>query len=325
MPTLLVQKKMHPALRARIAATLKRSTRGGGARMHAPVAVALFRVITVLSLISLGTLLWFVRKKAQQRLDDGRARVIAAYDARVQPPLNADDERTLSRVETLLVNMSGAYEGDFVADELKAQGALDAALARPTVYAHGALGDFTEAPRIATTSETMAKDAFLACAVSPPKSRDEDPLLAHVKGALEGVESLTPNVAVLRDAEIGAPVLTGSWRQRVEGATTMQMLAQLRYELDHVPVEGAAKAMRARQLLAMMDEQSIGGGFTELEGDRPHDVRVMIVDVTSGAALLRARKHVDPSWITETRRRKYSLALDECLLALDVRESIAPK
>ena len=326
MPTLLVQRKMHPALRARIRATLKKSTRGGEhRRMHAPVAVALFRVITVLSVISLGTLLWFVRRKAQQRLDDGRARVLASFDARVQPPLTADDEQTLPRVEALLEKLSGAYEGDLVADELKTPNALAAILARPTIYAHGTLDDFSQAPRIATTSEQMAKDAFLACVVSPPTSRSEDPLLAHVKGALESVEVLTPNVALLRDAELGAPVVVGSWRQRVGTASTMQMLSQLRYELEHAPVEGAAKAMRARQLLVVMDEQALGPGFTELEGDRPHDARVALIDVTTGNALFRLKKKMDPSWISETRRRKYSLALDECLLALDVRESVAAK
>jgi hypothetical protein len=326
VPTSLVQRKMHPALRARVRATLKRSASGGGERrMHAPVAVAVFRVITVLSVISLGTLLWYVRKKSQERLDERRTQIVAALTARVQPPLNADDTQTLSRVETILEKLSGAYEGDVVDDALKAPGALDAILSRPTIYVRGVTTELTDARRIGDAAEQSAKDAFLACTISPPTTRSEDPLLAHVKGALESVEVLTPNVATLRDAELGAPVLTGTWRARLDAASTMQTLANLRYELDHVPIEAAAKGMRARQLLVVMDEPAAGGGFTELEGDRLHDARVMLVDVTSGAALLRVRRPSDPSWISETRRRKYSLALDGCLLALDVRAAVAPK
>lgn len=320
MPTLLVNRKMDPALRARIRATLKTSAGAGRRVIDAPRAVAVFRVVTVLSILSLATLLFFVRRRAQQRMDDARATILASLHAR-GGSLGADDEQTLARVESELQRLAGSYEGDVVSPEVKAAGALDAILSRPTIYVRGVITEFGDAKHVAGASESSSKDTFLACLFSPPTARTEDIVLSHVKAVAETIDVRTSNVVLLRDVEKGAPFLLPPWSARLASASTMQALAQLRYDLDHAPIEEAAKGLRARQLLAVGDEPAVGGGFTELEGDRDHAARVVLIDLASGAPLLRLRRRVDCSWITEARRRKWSLALDGCLLAVDARES----
>ena len=62
--------------------------------------------------------------------------------------------------------------------------------------------------------------------------------------------------------------------------------------------------------------------YTELDGERPHDVRIGLVDLTSAKMLLRLRKRVDPTWISMNARAQYASGLDACALAMDVHESI---
>jgi hypothetical protein len=51
-------------------------------------------------------------------------------------------------------------------------------------------------------------------------------------------------------------------------------------------------------------------------------VRVAIVDVTASKVLLRMRKHVDPGDWSAKVRPDYARGLDECGLAVDVREGL---
>jgi hypothetical protein len=71
-----------------------------------------------------------------------------------------------------------------------------------------------------------------------------------------------------------------------------------------------------------MDEPGTSSGLSELDGERPHDVRVAFVDMGAQKVVLRLRKHVDPAWISLEKRPRYAAGLDGCALALDVRESV---
>jgi hypothetical protein len=74
-------------------------------------------------------------------------------------------------------------------------------------------------------------------------------------------------------------------------------------------------------LLMVMDESGDGKGPTELDGERPHDVRVALVDLASARMVLRLRRHVDPAWIGTAARSEHASGLDGCALAFDVREA----
>jgi hypothetical protein len=62
-------------------------------------------------------------------------------------------------------------------------------------------------------------------------------------------------------------------------------------------------------------------GPADLDGERPHHVRVGLFDLKSSAVVLRARKRVDPNWLAAATRSTYASAVDGCDLALDVRSA----
>jgi hypothetical protein len=96
----------------------------------------------------------------------------------------------------------------------------------------------------------------------------------------------------------------------------------LRSAFDKAPLEAAIQAAKARLLVFVVDEPSPPGGPVELDGEKAHDVRVGVIDLTRDSPLLRLRKRVDPSWISAARRVDSANALDSCALALDVHESV---
>jgi hypothetical protein len=68
-----------------------------------------------------------------------------------------------------------------------------------------------------------------------------------------------------------------------------------------------------------MDEAGDPNVPAELDGERPHDVRVALVETKTGRALLRMHAHVDPSVWNAGTRPEYASGLDACALAFDAR------
>ena len=88
------------------------------------------------------------------------------------------------------------------------------------------------------------------------------------------------------------------------------------------PIARAKQAARSELLLVAIDEPGGADGPTELDGERPHPVRVALVDLVANKVLLRARHVVDPSGISPARRAMYAIGLDSCALALEVHEDV---
>jgi hypothetical protein len=225
----------------------------------------------------------------------------------------------LPRAESAVKRLASSYEGDLRSPEL----ALDAILARPMVYVSGLVNDFAGDRPVATAASESTKDALLYCLFAPPTARDEKTLHAKILEwrALPGLDERTPNVSLLRDAEGGIPLLLPKWIEQVKKASSGIELGQLESAFARSPVEKAKRAAGARILLVALDE---GIGAAAFEGDREHHTRVLLFDLALDKPLLRLRKHVDPSFIPEARRRKYSVEIDQCAIAFDVRASIAP-
>jgi hypothetical protein len=310
---------MHPALAERIEASLARHAgrpRGG---IYPPVLVALARGVVALAVVAAAVALYVAGSRARARLEARRAALVAAVVAE-SASLRGDDRVTLVRAERALQRLARPWEGDVVSPELRARGGLDAVLAAGVIYAHANLGDLTaEHPlSVAALTRESTKDALLLCLYAPPSARAEQPLVAKVLDAWDApvIERATAPAVLLRDAEAGLPILAPDWLLRVKVATPTA-LARLETAHARAPVDAAQRAARARSLLVALDE---GAGSLALDGDHAHDVRVAIVDLASGAELLRLRRRVDPSWVAPSRRAKYSIALDGCTLALDVRE-----
>jgi hypothetical protein len=326
MRTLLTTSKMAPELALRIEASVSGRH---GARSRGVVRLRLatwFRLATFASLVVAILSFVHLRRQEHAHLESARSKLLATQKGHAAA-LTPDELRIALRVEPWLMRASGPYEGDLVASELRAPGALDAVLSRPALYVRGPTKDFQSTTTIATTSAASLKDPFVLCLLDPPASRAEKAVLQKVHAAYSGgahLETPTANVRRLFDAEAGLPLLMPQWAARVRAAEDAVALGHLEHELGAAPLEAAKKAAKAQILLFAMDDPGDSGGLSELDGERPHDVRVGLVDLSHETVLLRLRKHVDPAWISLPKRAQYAGALDGCALALDVRASAVP-
>jgi hypothetical protein len=324
MATLLTTSKMHPALAARIEASVRgKEYKPGAPRRLPPRLVSLARAALVL-VVALGVYTVVSgRRHDRAELERTRARLLEAVGAE-SAWLTAEDRGAVTRAESWLMRSSGEYEGELVAGELRAPGALSATLARPTIWVRGALGAFKSPTLIADAAATSGKDSLLLCLLEPPASRVEKVLLEKVHVAYAGgpaLEQRTTHVRRLHEAIVGLPLLLPPWSERVRSAPDGAELARLTRELERAPVVRAKQALRAELLVAALDEPSDGGGPTELDGERAHAVRIVIVDLASEKVLLRTRQLVDPTWISLAKKSSYATGLDSCGLAFDVHES----
>jgi hypothetical protein len=327
MATLLVTAKMSPELAARIEDSV-RGTRASRGRRHGAVLAPrhVFFLRLGLAAFTAAVVVSFAmfHRRAELELDGVRASLLGTVRDR-GASLAVEDRQAVARAESWLLRASSVYEGDLVADELRAPGALASTLTRPMVYVRGSIEDFTASGRIVDAASTSAKDSLLLCLLDPPASGAEKTLLPRVRTAYSNAALLderTANVHRLYAAEIGLPVLLPAWSERVRSARESWELTRLRKELDSAPLDEAKRAASADLLLFAMDERGDGSGPTEIDGERPHEVRVGIVDLRSGKVLLRQRKRADPAWISPATRSQYAAGLDACRLALDVRNAV---
>ncbi len=323
MATFLVTSRMNPALAARVEASVRGRRKRPGASGIGPIVIGVARVVAVVAVFGL---VFAVVATRHRRHDDAeQARALLLGDVRTRTTaLTPWDEECIPRAESWLERFWGSYEGDFIAPELRAPGALDTILARPTLYVRGPAAAFANGTAIAAAAAASGKDPFVLCLASPPASKVEKIVLAKVRLAYAGgapFEQATANVRLLGEAEVGLPLLRPEWLARVRAAEEVADLDDLRRQLDKAHTERATQAAKSTVLLAVYDEPGEGAGVTELDGERPHDVRIGLVDLTSSKLLLRLRKHVDPSWIAVATRAQFASGLDSCALAMDVRDA----
>ena len=325
MASFLTTPKMDPALAARIEASVRGRHRltAAGATMP-PRLVAVLRFAFVLGVVVLTCWFAIARRQDRREIDGTKAALLASVHGRAAT-LTAEDRGAVARMESWLVRFSGPYEGDLVADELRAPGAITALLARPSVYVRGPIAMFAEPATVAKVAAMSAKDALLLCLLEPPDSHVEKTMLSTVRiayGRGATMEEHTPKVRRLHDAEVGLPFLLPAWSERVLVAEDPNELLRLRRDFEKAPIEAAKEAVRAGLLLFVMDEQGDGAGPTELDGERAHAVRVGIIDLAAARTVLRLRKLVDPTWISLAKKSEFASGLDGCGLALDVHESV---
>lgn len=324
MPTFLTTSKMDPALAARIESSVsgKKGPRRSVARSRR--LVLLLRLVVVVTVAT--SVYGIVVGRRESKLALERTRTTLLESVREQgASLVPEDHTAVARVEAWLLRLAGEYEGDLVAAELGAPNALAATLARPMVYVRGTSDAFAGSPQVAAVSATSTKDALVLCLLEPPESKSEKALLDKVRVVYSGgwnLESRTANVRRLNEAIVGLPFLLPPWTERVRAADDAAELARLRAELERAPIARAKQAARSELLLVALDEPGGTDGPTELDGERPHPVRVALVDLVANKVLLRARHVVDPSGISPARRAIYAIGLDSCALALEVHEDV---
>jgi hypothetical protein len=323
MPTLLVNRKMNPALVARVETSVTGRRPKSQATRSTTRRTSLLRLAAVLGLAAPIAVMATGYRRSRAELRDARA-ALAGEWTRQTGSLSADDQGFLGRTEERLRTFAGEYPGDLTVEKLRPAGALGAGLAGPSIYVRGPIAAFQTPKGVARAALESGKDAFLLCLLDPPSSRDEKSLLVNARAALAGgdpVQKLSSNVHRLHDLEVGLPFLTPAWGQRVQSARDTQELSRLERELRKAPIGATQSALRARLLIAVLDEENEGTGPTELDGEHTHHVRILLAELPADKPLLRLRRRVDPSWITPSRRSRYARQLDSCRLALDLHDA----
>jgi hypothetical protein len=322
VPTFLVTRNMSPALAARVQAAV--SGRRAHAQRRSPLK-ALLRIFTFAFVVTSAVGVVHFRRQQAEQLESLR-RELLDRQAREAAPLTRADRELPTRVTTAVaLHAAPAYPGDAVTRELRDESGLAQALALPTLYLRGPLEGLSQPARLDELAASSSKDAFVLCLVSPPDTRSEKALRLKASAAYAQGPSMQSTVHVERVAPLlrALPLLARDWRARIEAAETNANLRGLQRLLDAAPLAAAVRSAKARQLLLVLDETSAGRGPTELDGERAHPVRVVLVDLTSGALRLRFRHDVDPSWLSDSARAKYAAGIDSCALAMDLRKAIA--
>jgi hypothetical protein len=263
---------------------------------------------------------WSSRQRERLRLESARATLLEEVRAR-SAELADDDRSFIDRADMWLMRVAGPYEGDFVDDAMRAPGAVKEVLGRPSVYVRGPVEAFASPASIASAAAASFKDPLVLCLVDPPSARSEKAMMHPIRAVYDGghaAEGGAPHVRLLAEAEAGLPYLVPSWASHVEQAASLAAVDGLRAEFRAAPTERAVRALKATVLLCAFDEPGTHEGPAELDGERPHDIRLGLVDLAASKVLLRLRRHVDPGWISTSRRVEYAVGLDACALAFDV-------
>lgn len=323
MPTLLANHKMSPELRARVEASVTGRQRGTGSRLS-PRATMALRVVALTSIVL--ALAWLVstKREADHETSALRASLIERWQ-RARSPLSPAQLGLPGRLPAWLKPEAGSYPGDVVTQRARAP-ELKRLFAEPSVYLRGPLAELRHARGIEQSARDSAKDAFVLCLLDPPEKRSEKSLLSRARSAYaagERMQQATGHVSRLGDAFLGLPFLEAGWRERVVSAKQHQELEWLARSFERAPLAAAREALQARHLLFVIDEPGAASTVTELDGEKPHAVRVGLLDLSTGQLLFRLRRNVDPSGLSDATRAEYARGVDDCGLALDVRQAVA--
>lgn len=319
MPTSLVNARMNPALAARVEASVTGRKKSETGRVSPSIVrrlVAWGRVVLVMALAGAAYAGVTAYRRVHRELDEKRAALLGSV-ANAQADVTAKERGAVDRAVPWINRLAGPWEGDVAAVP-----GLAPELTRPAMYVRGSIDMMRTKESIPGAAASSGKDALLYCLLDPPAARTESAVLAKVRFVHAGgapFEDRTANVRRMNDALLGLPVLSPEFAGRVRTAEDVSELAKLKKDLERVPLDRAKRALRSELLIVALDEKGDVTAPTELDGERPHDVRVAIVELDSGRVLLRAKRHVDPSWINVNSRPVYASGADSCALGFDLR------
>jgi len=282
------------------------------------------RVVALTSIVA--TLVWLVltKQRADQETETLRAVLVERWQ-RARQPLSPSELGLSQRLPAWLKQEVQHYPGDLVTERARAP-RLKRLLSERITYVRGPLAEMGHRRGLEQSARDSVKDAFVLCLLDPPTDRSEKALLSRAKSAYaagERMQQSTEHVTRLGDAFLGLPFLDTAWREQVVQAKHHLELERLGRSFELAPIAAARQALESRLLLFVIDEPGAASATTELDGEKPHAVRVGLRDLVTGQLLLRLRRQVDPSGFSDITRAEYARGVDDCGLALDVRKAVA--
>jgi hypothetical protein len=328
--TYLTNDKMSPELRARIETSVRGRRLGGvrGSRARrrglSPTGRSLLRLVLLGTMLACVTLLVLNWRQRNEQLDHAKGALLAQV-AKHAPALRAGEPPLFQAVPPLLHEAAADYGGD-VLPAAKGSEGLAMLLRRPALYLRAPCASMSAA-KLGRVAEESSKDAFVHCLVEAPADDSEAALLSSVRAAYAGALPAAGRggpVHRLHDVLVAQPFVGDAWASEVRLARSMGDVDVLGRRLRRAQLERAAHAAKSELLIYLLDEPRRPGTSAELDGTGDHMVRVGIVEIASGRTLLRARRRVEPSWISESRRAQFARGLTSCKLAVELRRELSP-
>lgn len=304
--TFLTNPKMSPELAARIESSVRGRRIRPGETTLGPAARTVIR-FTLAALVIGGVYAFFAAKRSDARQFDQTKQTLLDRLKQASDGVTQAEIDAVKKDEQLLVRLSTQYDGD------KSE-AGEKDFERTMMYVRGPLYEFASTAKLVDIAKATVKDPLLACLIHPPSNKNEKAIVQSVRNP-----AATPNVVRFADVETGLPFLSPGYAEKVRASSTEGELAVYKTSIDRASLELAKPALRSELLLAVMDEPGPSGGITEMDGERPHDVRIYLVERATQKVLLRTRKWVDPSVWTPDHRAQFASGMDGCALAYDVR------
>ncbi|HEY1959698.1 MAG TPA: hypothetical protein VGH28_29010 [Polyangiaceae bacterium] len=308
MATLLTNRRMAPELRERV----ERSVAGRTTSHTKPARFrAILRFLFLISVIA--TIVWtFSHNRVAARELERRRSALLSELRTHGGSLDVRARGAIAEDEKFLHDLAGPYEGDVAAFDFQAPGAL----AQRIVYVRGPIEAFTSGASIQNAAGASLDEAFVRCLLDPPRSRKERDVLSKARAVYAATAPL-PNVYRLYDAYAAHVFLQPAFEARVRAADEHE-LTTFEKRVERARLGQTKSALAAQLLVAVLDEPGDLKVPADLDGERPHDVRVAIVDLAGSKVLFRARRHVDPSGWSEKSRVEFASAMDSCALAYDL-------
>ncbi|HYP87772.1 MAG TPA: hypothetical protein VEQ59_06455 [Polyangiaceae bacterium] len=322
MPTFVVTRKMSPELAARVQAAVS----GHAGTPRSGRLKSALRLLSFVFVVAAAIGVVHFQRQRTARLEAQRAELLRHLAEHARQLTRSDRDVPARVAAAVALHAAPSYAGDFVAHDLRDAARLNAALAQPTLYLRGPLEGLAQAGRLSELSASSNKDAFLLCLLAPPETRTEKALRVKASAAYAqgpSMQQATAHVERVAPLLQALPLLGADWQRRIQSAETSASLQVQGQLLDAAPLGAGIRAAKARQLLLVLDEAGTLKSSAELDGEREHQVRVVLTDLTSGQARLRYRHPVDPAWLSDTARAQYASGIDSCALAFDLRQSIA--
>lgn len=321
MPTLLTNPRMHPALRARIVQSLHSDARSRAGGQSPLQGARMIRIILFFGVVGLSLALFVSFKKSRKEFRETRSSILARYRSETEH-FDADYAKRLDTIDDFLRDIPETYEGDLVDESVKGTSSrLMALLDDPFVAVRGPLNAFKKESARRSTWRDGGPGPFVRCFLMPPDDVKESSLLRHL-GKIYEPSAFQARFVNLDDAFKGQAFVESDFEKRLRSASLMRELTGLEATLDTAPLAEARAFSTVRMFVYVLDEPKIPGVASDFDGEAEHFMRVGVVDSRSGRPLFRARRRVDPDWISEKSRLSYSRQLDSCRLAYDLRAEL---
>lgn len=321
MPSFLLNDRMNPELQRRIRLSLKSDLReraGGPSARRGHWAV---RLMVAIGVISVGTFLTVTYRQSRAQLRGEKLQLLARYEQQ-RTAFDSAFRRRAHKVEQLLVHAHEPYVGDWVDPQLREPGALDALLAEPIAYMRGPLRGFLTDAERRQTSKDGGPEALIRCLIDPPPSIKESDLLRHL-GRIYQPNRWGDKFYDFESARAAFAFVDSGFEHEVAQVDRMKHLLSLRRELREQKLDQAARSRQVRLFVSVFDEPKERGAAADFDGEAPHFLRISMIDLDTPRVWWRARRQVDPQWISEKSRLAYSRELDSCRLAYELRQELS--